>query len=632
LALVACWALLCLSYSASNAEVISVPIGTTGLNVTLQTGPNAQALQNLYNNPSATSVGQQLEDDGNVHVPLQFSYPYWGKNFTESWMHSNGVVSFQNPNVTGSFCCSGVNLSNNTSPMYNYAVFPLWTDLFTRYNSSAYYLGDTSSMTYGWYGTTEFSNPDAKSTFEVKIDKSGGLDMKWGGALITRQFSTIGFTGDLSKGEYFQAHHGSNLNIDTPTQMSISGTGVDPCVSNPLYSTSCAGYKEAYLQQQCNLDQLFSASCPGYGIAYAKTLILGSTISNASGAASITSSRLSNANQEMTVGNGATPLQGPMVGVGGPPGGPNDSPMPGAPMPGAPMPGGGPGPAGGGPGPAGGGPGPAGGGPGPEGAKPGISTSQALAMISSNAAKESNLAMAVSNAAISQAAAAGDRATQDAQKIATTSSVQSIEAMQTTTSLNTTVAAVVPGSTSVVQIGGFKLPGAISISSVSSFNAEIASQLPMAASTSSSQTFNNEKIIQLTAEAQTTGTGLRLPTIIQAEIELPKAQEELKTGGISTLLTSSSTKLDQFSNNDSKTDNIKKNVQDNSLAGGVSLSAIATSPIGYNTYFTTLPDASFYAPKEIYKNQKVIDNQRVLRQLSSRSDKLHEEMINGQFR
>ena len=40
------------------------------------------------------------------------------------------------------------------------------------------------------------------------------------------------------------------------------------CESNPLYSTSCSGYAAAYLTQQCNLDTLYNSACPGYTEAY----------------------------------------------------------------------------------------------------------------------------------------------------------------------------------------------------------------------------------------------------------------------------------------------------------------------------------------------------------------------------
>jgi hypothetical protein len=42
----------------------------------------------------------------------------------------------------------------------------------------------------------------------------------------------------------------------------------DPCVVNPLSSTSCPGYQQAYTQQQCTISALYDPSCPGYAAAY----------------------------------------------------------------------------------------------------------------------------------------------------------------------------------------------------------------------------------------------------------------------------------------------------------------------------------------------------------------------------
>ena len=42
----------------------------------------------------------------------------------------------------------------------------------------------------------------------------------------------------------------------------------DPCVVNPMSSTSCSGYAEAYKTQQCSINALYDPSCPGYATAY----------------------------------------------------------------------------------------------------------------------------------------------------------------------------------------------------------------------------------------------------------------------------------------------------------------------------------------------------------------------------
>jgi hypothetical protein len=52
---------------------------------------------------------------------------------------------------------------------------------------------------------------------------------------------------------------------------------------------------------------------------------------------------------------------------------------------------------------------------------------------------------------------------------------------------------------------------------------------------------------------------------------------------------------------------------------------------GFSLYSTlVLPDTAFYVPKQVYRNQKVVDNQRLLRSLNN--DKKYTEMLDGQYR
>jgi hypothetical protein len=79
-------------------------------------------------------------------------------------------------------------------------------------------------------------------------------------------------------------------------------------------------------------------------------------------------------------------------------------------------------------------------------------------------------------------------------------------------------------------------------------------------------------------------------------------------------------------------DSVKRNVQNNEAAGNVSIETIARQPVGYAQYFGMMPDVAFYSPREVYKNQKTVDNVRVMRGLSGGSDRLHQEMINQQYK
>ena len=80
-----------------------------------------------------------------------------------------------------------------------------------------------------------------------------------------------------------------------------------------------------------------------------------------------------------------------------------------------------------------------------------------------------------------------------------------------------------------------------------------------------------------------------------------------------------------------KTETVKSNVQSNELAGNVDINKMAVTPPGFNAYMSlALKDGQLYKPEEIYKNQVTVDNVRALRQLSS--DRLHQEMVNQQYR
>jgi len=90
-------------------------------------------------------------------------------------------------------------------------------------------------------------------------------------------------------------------------------------------------------------------------------------------------------------------------------------------------------------------------------------------------------------------------------------------------------------------------------------------------------------------------------------------------------------RLELFQNTvEQRTDAVNKNAQQNELAGGVKLEAMALQPRGFEAYSVTLKDASFYEPKEIYRNQTTIDNVRALRQMAS--DRVYQEMLDMQYK
>ena len=207
-------------------------------------------------------IQHQISDDGYARVPLQFAFPYYGRIFTESYMFSNGVVGFLNP--TNSWCCAGFDLRTNNGTPFSFAIMPLQTDLL-NYSGRFLTEGTPQYQRYVWENISEFGIPQNLNTFGVEIRPSGYIGMHYEQVNISPfRPVTIGRTGDV--GEFHQYYHGAGFTQGNFNHITES-TG-DACLFNPLHNSSCAGYQEAYLAQQCSISSLYSPQCPNYQQAY----------------------------------------------------------------------------------------------------------------------------------------------------------------------------------------------------------------------------------------------------------------------------------------------------------------------------------------------------------------------------
>lgn len=432
-----------------------------------------------------------MGDDSNVSVPLGFAFPYFGKSFTESWMYSNGAVSFLGGNVPGGFCCSGQNLATLSNTSYNYSIVPLWTDLIAIQGGSHYTLGTSTSMTYGWYGVSEYYDSRSRNNFEVKIDNTGLVDVKFSGAMVNWHAATSGFIGDISRGEYYQYYHGNGFNSG-PFSYTLGGTPVapDPCKDNP-YAYGCPGYTST-----------ISATATPVVESVTQTPVVETQI-------------------QQTVVTAAPVVSTPIVST---PVVQQSRPEVQASVS-------------------------------PQQLKPGVSLSTILGIVSAEQSRISNVEKSVVQEAVSQALASSQIATATAEATAAVSSI------------------------------GFSGGGI----SVASFGSQSSSK-SLTLGSSFSMNAADRMIIDFMQE--------RLPNFTDQQTS-------------------------QQSNS------VKKNVDNNQLAAGVSIASIATQPMNYASYYMTMPDNVFYQPKEIYKTQSVVDNTRVLRQMSS--DRLHKELVDLQY-
>lgn len=138
-----------------------------------------------------------------------------------------------------------------------------------NYNNTSIRRTDTWNYTsaFDWTtfsGTVNYVNPGAPSDFGNMVVKFTGMDRGY----------WAGYYGPKVR----NVNLGMNYSVtDVCTTNPLSSTSCagyqqaytdQQCASNPLYSPQCAGYAAAYQAQQCSVNSLYSPACPGYATAY----------------------------------------------------------------------------------------------------------------------------------------------------------------------------------------------------------------------------------------------------------------------------------------------------------------------------------------------------------------------------
>lgn len=209
-----------------------------------------------------------MGDDGYVNVPLPFNFPFYGQVFNNSWMYDNGVVSFVQPGTQGALSPWQWSATPLAQAQGNYFIAPLWADIAPISSTTYTTEGTPLYQRYMWNNISEYYSGGTRlNTFGLDIRPDGSYNAIYSSINLSTSNVAIGSVGNVSAGEVNQiAYHPFGTYLNYLNDWSVGG--VDPCITNPLFSPSCPGYQEAFLQQQCSISALYSPSCPGYAQAY----------------------------------------------------------------------------------------------------------------------------------------------------------------------------------------------------------------------------------------------------------------------------------------------------------------------------------------------------------------------------
>lgn len=245
-----------------------------------------QPLYDLHDNANNFNgeLAYEVSDDGiSPAIDLSFNFTFYGSTFSQARMATNGCLHFGN---SGSYC-------NDYTPdpingQHTYTIYGFWTDLIRDSDSRMKSYGDSDKMIFGWYKMREY-NRASDNSFEIILWNNNSFDIRYRELDIINHDVLIGEVGANKDNSYTYYYHDEcstgttnanncvNTNWNATTINTTlenggslygagSGNGID--CSNPLNDSSCSGYADAYLTQQCNITQLYSESCPNYWDAY----------------------------------------------------------------------------------------------------------------------------------------------------------------------------------------------------------------------------------------------------------------------------------------------------------------------------------------------------------------------------
>lgn len=522
-----------------------------------------------------TTTTYKMYDDGYVNVPLPFNFNLYGQTFNNSWMYDNGIVSFLQPGTPGAVspwqwqAPSSLGLSNA-----KYYIAALWADIAPNAKTVYSTTTDGTYMKYSWNNISEYYSGGTRlSSFSTTIKPDGSVSTSYYSLNLQTSNVLSGVAGDPSKGEIYQTYNAPfGAQITTGTIPNWTYSPYNPCTDNSLSSPTCPGYLDALTKilPQPVVDP--TSTQTSATTTTVTTTTTDTTVPNVTN----TSTTTPTANTSTTTSvqsSTSTTVQSSTV-ISGRENTPTQT----------------------------------------------NGTSIGLNIVAKNQQREQAIVnQAVQNATTTSASAAV-ASQQEAMSVAAQSQSTSTTFAASANIFMSNGTGLRPGSSSQL---GLQIPG-MNNDQIQGPATQQLQQSQFAASSfaiiqDTRQIYNSNATslsnIGTMVDSQTINSTDFLTNRTNPINEVIEAKQPVLQTNVTSQIGS----------------NVNRNVGNNDVAGGVDLTRMATTPNGYNDYLNlTLKDVAFYQPKEVYKNQKNVDNARLLRQLTN--DNKHRDMVEEQYR
>lgn len=169
-------------------------------------------------NPVNLTVG---DDQVSSLVQLPFIFNYYDVDFNSAKMSSNGCLSFSNT------ACQ--NYNPQELPYQNFIMYPLWTDLISINRSTMFYKGYNDKAIFGWYGISEYYDPNSQNNFEVILYNDNSYEFRYGNLSVNYHNVLIGSQGDNNQiDQRFWSNNPQNIQSIANTSFLFNFTEPEP--------------------------------------------------------------------------------------------------------------------------------------------------------------------------------------------------------------------------------------------------------------------------------------------------------------------------------------------------------------------------------------------------------------------
>ncbi len=152
--------------------MLLVPMFSSFLFADLQYLTKTEVAETSLENPTANNW--DASDDASIQVDIGFSFPFNGTAYSQVWINSNGMISFNSSNTE----YNNQTLPRSAEPQ---SIYPYWDDLYRRSGTIKYETYGTAPNRYfiiNWSNVKHYSN-SGNYTFEVVLYEDGAIRLRY---------------------------------------------------------------------------------------------------------------------------------------------------------------------------------------------------------------------------------------------------------------------------------------------------------------------------------------------------------------------------------------------------------------------------------------------------------------------